>query len=343
MKASTKRSVFLSRVKSGSVKRMLSLAKDTHKECGKPTLWIFLDMAYCIARYSIGYQEYRNYGFETTPLKNRKTYMNIHNNIALTRMLVDQSLYPLLNDKGIFMETFSDFIGRDYLDLRKCTKDDFIAFAKSHPVVFCKPCDGFGGIGIDKLVTAEIDDLGKKYDELMANEQYLIDEAIRQHETMNLLCPSCVNTIRMVTIVYEGKPHLIYSIVRMGMGDSVVDNATSGGMYTKVDDTGKLNFPCFCDKTGLTYTRHPMTGFDIIGFQIPQYQQAIDLVLKATMVEPRLGYVGWDVAISENGPVLTEGNTIPGYDMPQSASWNPDRIGMKVKFEEILGTKMPSI
>ena len=58
---------FISRAKSGSVKRMLLLARQAHEESGKPTALVFADMASCILRYGIGYQEYISYDFVNKP------------------------------------------------------------------------------------------------------------------------------------------------------------------------------------------------------------------------------------------------------------------------------------
>ena len=42
------------------------------------------------------------------------------------------------------------------------------------------------------------------------------------------------------------------------------------------------------------------------------------MVFEAAQRVPQVGYVGWDVAMAEDGPLLIEGNTMPGYDMPQN-------------------------
>lgn len=332
---------FFSRVRSGSVRRMWHLASDIHDESGYNTLVTFLDMGYCIFRYGLGYQEYRGYHFEGKPRELRSTFMTMNHNVALTNLLCDSSCYHLVSNKIDFLRTYADFVGRDWVDLRTCTDEELDAFLADHPTFFAKPDDSFGGQGVERM-TVGADEGGAELRARLSSEGHtLLEEPIRQHEDMNRLNASTVNTLRMVTVVLDGKPQLVYTIVRMGVGDACVDNATSGGIYTWVDEDGVLRYPCFSDKTGFVYDTHPTNGLVFSGFEIPLYEEAKALALRAAMVEPRLGYLGWDVAITPDGPILVEGNTVPGYDMPQNSAWHPDGRGMLPTFEKVLGGPVP--
>lgn len=333
---------FISRARSGSVKRMFKLARQAHKASGKPTAFVFADMASCIIRYGIGYQEYISYGFVNKPERLRKTFMTMSHNIALTRALCDHDLYPVFEDKITFLKTFSDYIGRDWIDVSESTPEEVAEFVRDHKAIFAKPTDNFGGQGIERLEGGVAPENPEAFrDGLLEKGQVLLEEGIVQHPEMSRLCATSINTIRVVTVVSQGKAHHIYSLVRMGMGDSFVDNISSGGMYTWVDDDGMLRYPCFHDKTASYIDVHPKTGVAIKGFQIPLYREAVDMCLEAALVEPRIGYVGWDVAITPDRPILVEGNLIPGYDMPQTEAFHPDGMGILPVFEEALGFPVP--
>ena len=160
-----------------------------------------------------------------------------------------------------------------------------------------------------------------------------------QHPAMAKIYPGSVNTIRVYTVRPEdGEPHVIYACIRMGNSDRPVDNINAGGMYAVVDlETGKIAGPA-CDKEFHVYERHPRSGTELPGYQIPMWDKVMDLCHAAAAKIPGMGYVGWDVAITEDGPLFIEANNLPGHDaFPQMPSQAPDHIGFKPQFEKYLG------
>lgn len=335
--------IFLNRAASGSLKRMHNFAKGIHERTGKPTALILADMANCILRYGIGYQEYANYGFESKSSAQRKTFMTMNHSVALNRMLNDETLVSAVDDKAEFIHRFRNFLGRECHVVDEMSDEYFRTFLSKYDAVFVKAANSFGGLEVRKIKRDEIEDPYALYKELTADpkKRYVVEEAIHQHPKMNELFPGSVNTMRMVTIVKDGKPKFIYAILRMGKGEKPVDNATSGGIYTRVDTDGVLRWPAYSEKEGIFYETHPDTGTKIQGFTVPMFKEAVELVLNAAMVEPKLGYIGWDVAITENGPVLVEGNMLPGYDMIQNSAWCKDGNGILPEFEKEFGMKIP--
>ena len=329
------------RVRGASFQRLNQNIQAIHNETGKNRLLIFLDMIWCTAKYGIGYLDYHVFGFAVNKGKKRRTFMTMHHNLGLTRLVNDSSLNIIMNDKLLFMENYHDFVGRRWLDVRKVDADILKAFCKECGTVFVKPTSSYGGVGVERITYQEDTDYAELLNRLLENKQYLADEAVVQHPVMNQLFPGSVNTVRIATLVANGDSHFLYALQRIGSGNNHVDNVSSGGMYTKVGKDGMLEFPAFCDKTGLFYDVHPVTGTPYIGFEIPMFKEAVELCLKAAKVNPGLGYIGWDVAITPAGPVLIEGNILPGYDMVQNAKFHPDGQGLLPIIEEILGRPVP--
>ncbi len=327
--------VFFRRVASGSFKRFFRNLNLVHKESGKNRILLFFDMVYSMFAYGIGYLDYMTFGFAFIKKDKRKTFMTMDDNIQMCRRMNQKDASDFFENKLLFSKTFESFLGRDYVDLQDGI-EAFRDFCKGKDSFFAKQPESFGGLGVKK-VYLENQDIDALYSSLMSDKMYLAEDTITQHPDMNKLCDKSVNTIRMVTILSDNdKPHLIYALVRIGSGTKDVDNVTSGGMYTLLSDSGEITHPCFCDKTVSYYEKHPVSGFPFIGFKLPFFDEAKELCFNATTVEKRIRYVGWDVAITPSGPVLVEGNSLPGYDMPQNHRFHDDGCGIKAKFEEAI-------
>lgn len=283
-------------------------------------------------RYGIGYLDYMTFGFAYIRKDKRTTFMTMDDNLSLARRLNNSDANPVFTDKLNFNRTFSDFLKRDFVDLNDGL-DKFSEFCKGKTCFFAKEPVSFGGLGVMK-VSLEGKNSEELYKELMDKKLYLAEEAIVQHDEMNKLCARSVNTIRIVTLLSDkGNPNFVYALIRVGSGKNDVDNVTSGGMYTLLSPQGVITHPMFCDKTVSYYTEHPHNGFKFTGFQVPYFAEALELCKKAAKIEPRMRYVGWDVAITPSGPVLVEGNNLPGYDMCQNHRFHDSGEGMKAAFE----------
>ena len=307
------------RIKSMSFKRMNMYIDQIHKNYGSSRLLTAADMCVCAATRGIGYLDYTVFGFAKVKGKKRDTFLTYNKNVALSSSANNPEYTPFFKDKLKFDEAFSDFIGREWLNLENADEKEFSKFCKKHKTVFAKYPRSFGGQQIEKVDTDESTDFSALYKRLRENGQVLIEEKIKQHPVMNELCPSSVNSIRIVTLRDKnGVVHYLYSLLRFGNGTKAVDNITSGGMYILLDKDGKSASKAFCDKTGLFYDTHPMTGVDLLNFRVPMHDEAVELCKKAANVIPEVGYIGWDAAVTENGPLLIEGNVLPGYDMYQN-------------------------
>ena len=79
---------------------------------------------------------------------------------------------------------------------------------------------------------------------------------------------------------------------------------------------------------------HPYTGTPIVGFTFPFGRRSLELCLRAAHVVPQVGYVGWDVCVTENGPVLIEGNKCPAMIFCRCPHV-PDKMGVLPRYQTI--------
>ena len=329
--------IFFRRLFGGSFKRMFKQMELIHKETGAARFPMFFDMIWCIFRYGVGYMDYHVFGFAKIKGKKRRTFMTMNDNTAISHALNSREYFKYFDDKALFDAEFREFIGRDFIDLRDNDAAALEVICRGKENVFAKHTNDFGGSGISREKITPETDYEALYKRLCDNKQYLVEEQLRQHKKMKTLSPSSVNTIRIVTLYYNNEAHFMYALVRMSNGTSCVDNICSGGMYVSICEDGVIRKPAYCDETGEYYRAHPFTKTEFNGFEIPMFEQAVELCKRAALVFPKVAYIGWDVAITPDGPVLVEGNTLPSYDMVQNYEHIDEKTGIKPRFEAVLG------
>lgn len=307
-----------------------------HHRTGRSRLWLFGDMINCGLRYGAGYQDYMLCGFcDLTPAQ-RATYVTRGINNRIVRLCNDPAFYHCLEDKRSFNRLYGKFVRRGWLDLEKCSYDRFAEFMGCRDTVISKPTAATCGTGIEKLRKCDFGSLRDMYDHLRSSGAGLIEDLIVQHPSLAKLYPDAVNTFRVVTVARSGVPGVVCAFIRIGSGGRFVDNFNSGGMAAPVNvGTGVIEFAAV-DKGGRCYEVHPATGCPIPGYRLPYWRESIEMCLEAARVVPQLGYVGWDVAVSEDGPQLIEGNHFPGHDILQMPPHVPDKVGMLPRFRAFI-------
>ncbi|MCB0472537.1 MAG: hexapeptide transferase, partial [Flavobacteriaceae bacterium] len=119
-----------------------------------------------------------------------------------------------------------------------------------------------------------------------------------------------LNTVRIITqLNAEDKVDIIGSRLRITV-NSAVDNLAAGNIAAPIDpDSGVVTGPgVYSDITKEDEEKHPVTGVPIIGFKIPFWNETLAMVKEAALLHKENRSIGWDVAITDEGPELIEGN-----------------------------------
>jgi Sugar-transfer associated ATP-grasp len=153
-----------------------------------------------------------------------------------------------------------------------------------------------------------------------ANQRaFLIEERIRPHPTLAAFIGPTLCSVRIQTIIaVDGSPKIIAAVFKLQPKPVGVDHLIYGAVGCWVDlDSGVLTGGRTRD--GLEdSTTIPGTGTSFIGFQLPEWPRAKELALRAAAAFPWARSIGWDIGISDRGPVLIEGNE----------EWSPSLIQM---------------
>ena len=314
-------------------KNMFKIAKKVGKKINKNYILVLMDMVRCGLKYQAGYYDYQEFEFYNLNKEQRKTYLTRGKNNEIIKKFNDKSKFYLFDDKAQFCATFDKFLKRKWMVLDGNNFEEFNNFLKENKVIIVKPTDGEGGQGVEKIRFESEEENKKLYQKLIDNNQTLVEQCIKQHEELNKLYPESVNSMRMFTFYKDGKSYFLQALLKFGNG-GVVDNFSSGGMYTYVDENGCVYVGAI-DKDDNIFTEHPVTHQPIVGFKVPMFNEAVEMVKEAAKVVPEIGYVGWDIAIGEKEPIMIEGNCYPGV-FQVKPSLSKEKVGLIPKYNEVM-------
>ncbi len=330
-------SYLVRRIADMDYKNMFHTVEKIHKRSGKNRVFLFCDMVFCGFRYLAGYADYDLFQFYRLNSKQRATYLTRGKNNQAVRCLNDPEYTHLFEDKAQFNQKFAPFIHRESMNLKNSSIQDFSYFMQRHPVVIAKPADGICGRGVLKTSLSDFVDAKDMYHFLTESKRTLIEQVVEQHDDISEIYPNSVNTLRIVTILKEDHTaDVVFSSIRIGNNGSFVDNLNSGGMSALVDTATGTIVKAGEDKDLATYETHPVTGKPIVGFTIPMFDKALELCRQAATVVPQIRYVAWDVAMTNDGPELIEGNTFPGHDIMQLSSQRENGMGILPVFQKYM-------
>ena len=246
---------------------------------------------------------------------NPRKYFQYANNKLLTKKTLESAGVSV---PKTFMEVSYFF------ELQKIEKE-----MKLHHSFVIKPSSGSGGNGI--LVIDKYRDgiwfsvSGKKYTLEMIkkhiadiifgvysfglNDTAIVEERIIQEESISKLSPLGLADIRMIN--YKNKNIAAMLRIATCASDGKA-NLHQGGIGVSIDiDKGVT---CFAQIKREDITHHPDTNEPLLNVNIPYWNQLKQLCEQTSRLIP-MNYLGIDIALGVNGPIILEVNARPGIEI----------------------------
>ncbi len=140
---------------------------------------------------------------------------------------------------------------------------------------------------------------------------YVVTEYSEMHHEIKKIYPKSVNTVRMMVVNDHGyDPRILQTYMRIGAGNlGFTDNVGYGGICAFVNkDTGELYNPeTIKDHVFYDCPVHPNTGVAIAG-RLPHWDLVKRKICEISKYLCELEYLGFDIAITENGFNILEIN-----------------------------------
>lgn len=233
------------------------------------------------------------------------------------------------------MAVASDKLLRSREEMRAFLLDE------SHYPIFGKPVESFQSLGALALlgcdaacgeltavgdrrlkVDATLDDIEKHY-----GAGYLFQKMVKPHRDLVAKIGERLATVRILTVATPGGPKAFRAGWKIPAAGNVADNFwRPGNMLAGLDfKTGRVERVT----SGVGFemkdvTHHPDTGAELIGLAAPDWEKMKATAVEGAKVLRHFGIVGWDMAATDDGPVIVEANETPDFGLVQVA----DRRGI---------------
>jgi hypothetical protein len=292
----------------GRFRRFLKWAAE--KAQRSPFLLV-LDAIWSIYKYNISLEEYFLFRFYEASQGDRRSYAGTGYMYEYQLKMNPRDTRQVLEDKLQFLTHYAPFIRHPWVSVAEIKTDPDTAKEKLRlpsAKLVIKHSRGQCGRGVEVLDhVQDIETLVKRLD-VSGND--LAEGYVDQHKALMELSPAGLNTVRIITQLNKKNEVVILGARLRITVNSVVDNLAAGNMAAPIDlESGVVNCPgVYSDITKADENKHPVTGVSIVGFRIPFWKETIAMCRAAALHDTSNRSIGWDVAITDDGPGLIEGN-----------------------------------
>lgn len=299
------------------LKKNKSRLKEVAQKKKLPYALIWLDCVICAELHGSNIHQYLGFSMYDMNNSKRKEFVTTGRTKKIVKILNDAPAEEKksLDNKYEFNRIYSKFINRDWIYSPETDNEAFIDFLKRNPVLIAKPSDQSKGAGIFKVKSEEVlkgdcDAFIRK----MKSKRMVLESFIDQHSVISRINPSSVNTIRIATVRDKNKNvYIIGASLRAGGKGKIVDNLHSDGVQYPINiETGIVSGGGTNHAGEKNILRHPSTNVEVVGIEIPHWDMIKKTVSEAAKIPANIRYVGWDIAVTEDGCELIEANLNQG-------------------------------
>lgn len=233
-----------------------------------------------------------------------------------------------------------------------CLRDgncrEFVDWLKEYAApVFSKPNDGCQGKSCYRVewrqedASLYLNGERKVVQEAMrAMAGHIVEPLIVQHRDMRKYSPNCANPMRIRTICADGEIRYVSIYICIAPADSYFSNVVSCGAAVGLNESGRCITDGFIEMPGSEGRCQTLPGTDIRfeNIIIPGVKEAIELAKDAHRTTPQIFAMGWDVAMTDDGPIIIEGNPRFGTCTYQAVSGIGERMYFEQEFKSKLHT-----
>ena len=290
------------------------------------------DILFCRLAYGFQPDEYLFYGLENKKKEDREEWISDIDRYIFIRLMNDIEDVGVFDHKARTYEMFHKYYGRKMISIKEETDfEKFSAFVSDRTSFVKKKADESMGRTVELVRTGDIS-AREYFENLIAQGEHVIEEKIRQNDVMAGFNPSSVNTVRCITIKTREAVKMPYSILKTGRKGTFTDNAHVGGIMAGIDADSGMIITNGRDSYASEFECHPDSGKRFRGCVLPCWNELKEMCRDMAEMVPGVKCIGWDVALTDQGWIVVEGNGSTQLIGPQIVF----NRGFKREFTDIL-------
>jgi len=203
---------------------------------------------------------------------------------TLSEKILFPLLFPIVKQPRIIIGYYHhSYISGDFTPISSnLAIETILNYGK--PIIIKPSIDSHGGNNVTIFKDYDEKTLRKIFTTYQ-KKNFIIQEVIEQSAEMAIFNPSSLNTIRITTLLMNGKCSLLSKMLRHGGPGMIVDNMTSGGFGVGIKDDGSITFAT-SDTDGLRKDVH-ITGFRYDSRKIPNFPSICKTAIQLHQYTPQ--------------------------------------------------------
>lgn len=313
------------------------------KTTTRPVIWRIFSQLFLLINSGVSAKDYYLQSLWEFDLskQNRREYLGgfgsyewqtAKNIKGYTALMDDKFLFDvILRTAGLRTSTTLAIYSKEAFYSHCLTLTNIAAFKKwfisNGENVFIKPLRGINGKGtlsigqrlpntqslwetLPEKQPISLDEISKHISD-RSGDEFIIQQRLTPSYETALFSQNVLQTLRVMTLHDTRGTKIVAAALKIGSGKSPVDNLLYGkNMIAAVNlDNGELGAAVEAiDGEPVWHASHPISNAPIEGTKLKNISEIKTLVLRAAEIFPWFKTVGWDVALTVDGPIILEGN-----------------------------------
>ena len=278
------------------------------------------DMLFWNFAYGFSFNEYLCYQFIDKTRDERMEFFSDRESVSLGYDMNDINDMMVFGDKMNTYNKFRSYFGREAISIESASDyEKYCAFAAKHSRFVKKNVFKACGQSIELIQVQKTGKTEKElFDYLISDGKVILEEVVRQDAKTAVFNDSSVNTIRCITLRTKKEMLAPYCFMKIGRSGAFVDNGGAGGILVGIDPKTGILGTDGVDENGIRYEFHPDSKVKFKDYQLPEWDKMISICKEMAVQTPTVRMIGWDMAYTDKGWLVIEGNALTEVIGPQS-------------------------